>query len=632
MFARILAIQIVFSPLVVGPGFAQDRGPRYQRPQDILDPAVIQQAEEDLEAGDPDYAALVQVLRSEISKYTSQFVDSKRIQDERRNRSSWTELDKNSVRLLVLAREAKTGKIQFLGNEPYLYRLHRALGRAYQALEQPYRALGEYAMALRYTGREQPWKEPENTKQSETRYLFMLRDFADPDRIAQETDGNIRQAALRFREQMESYSRLKREALAARKNISVVEAQRERGQDVSVADAQERAASLGAELETVLTELEEIRRNQYRSYHAAKIARDGNLAYQMALLVRQIEEGNKKLSRILNRSSFYRGIGTAQSEERTALRNFVGYGIFLNLAHRIDPQNLLYLSLLAREYRNSRENTRAIAFEEMYIREARKQTNPPPELAEHLLSLGGLFTDTRNYVRARETYEQYLAISADPEKKARVQLHLADIYFEKTGNFNLAEETYNAYLTWSAALPAATDFRIANERRAISYRIYRSLASIKRRNLRTDQEQDYLARAREVYGELQGEHERYLEEKRAVQTRISNVKRQLLSQEDERAQQEYYRLLRIDLPAVSERVGVLETRLDALNIARVLERLALLAQGRRDFERALALYREIIEKGSGSESTRARRNIQRINRSLVDGRLRKPILPPDFER
>ena len=606
----------------------------YKKPFEVVNPDSIARAEQELANPDPDYTLLVQLLAREINAYTTQFIEDKRILDERRTAPSRPEqIDKNTLRLITLLQKQKYGKIQFLGESPYMNTLHRLLGQSYEALDRPYRALSEYSMAFRYTSFEQPWRELNTDEEREDRYLLMLRGFAHPDRVQEERDPRVKQDAERFRDLLEQYNRLKIQEREAIKFIDVERARVARGEGGNVGTARQRAQTLGTRLRGVERRLEGIRLGSYRKYHTEKSMRDGDLAYRMAVLVKRLETENKKVARILNRSSFYRGLGDQLGEERTAFRNFVGFQIFLELAHKLDPNNLRYISLLSEEYQNGRRKQRAIAFTERYIELAEKTQPKPRELADHYLRLGGLFTDSKNYIRATQAYERYLALLPDGPISRETRLALADLYFERTGNFPRARELYNRFLDDTRNIDLNTlGYRPKANLQNTRYRIFRNLASIDRRQQRWSREEGQLVSAREEFYTMEGDFKKFQEERVGVQQRINEVKRQLLGKEDQELQAEYYRLLRISLPEVTERADYLRIRLESMNLPAVLERLALIEQRDRNFQESLDLYREIITRGSGEQATRARQNISLVNLTLTDGRLRDPVLPPNFER
>ena len=299
-----------------------------------------------------------------------------------------------------------------------------------------------------------------------------------------------------------------------------------------------------------------------------------------------------------------------------------------------DPNSRIYIQL-AEEYRNSRLNTRAIVFEERYLELSLKKTPPPPaaDLADHYHRLGGLYTDIRNYEKATAAYVENLKYDRDAARITKTRLHLADLYFTHTGRFDRAENLYNQHITESGrATPATMDYRSRARHHTIRYRVFRNLASIARGKYRTAREKRNLAAARRELEAMEADFKEFVKQEREMGERILRIKKDLLNRENDTLQIEYYKLLRRDLPDLQERTRYLRTHINALNLPRILERQAFIALRERRFRDALSRYIEIIERGTGEQATRARRNIQLINLTLTDGLIRRPILPPDFER
>ncbi|MCB1322669.1 MAG: hypothetical protein KDK34_20585, partial [Leptospiraceae bacterium] len=148
----------------------------------------------------------------------------------------------------------------------------------------------------------------------------------------------------------------------------------------------------------------------------------------------------------------------------------------------------------------------------------------------------------------------------------------------------------------------------------------------------TDIESERLQQARESFDTMETAYARFRTRETELQNEIRERKQNLLNTEDQDAQEEYYRLVRRELPAVQNQLDYFRARIRTMNIAGVLERQAWLAFQERRFREAQELYRTIIVRGNGDQATRARTNIERINLTLADGLLRPPVFPPDFER
>lgn len=623
--------------LFAGPLFAQAPATDpavFQPPQNLIDPAAIVELENELERPEPDLRGIADRARAQVQLYTGQFVRDRLIQDER-NRSlrGVQDIDEDIARLIALLQSKKYGQIQFLGEYPYLYRLHFVLGRAYEALDDPERALAEYLMALRYTGREQSWQTNPDAIEQEQRYLLMARTFADPDRLAQIAPGEERQAGESFRPLLERYGRQTLALQEAERQIFVAEAARLRGAGGDPAAARNERDRLRAEVEGLRNQLEAIRSGAYARYHQQKRSREGDIAYRLALLARRLETENRLIQRVLNRSSFYRGSGSQLGEERTALRKFVGYQMFLELAHEIDPENLVYLDLLADECRSSRQIEAAIAYQERYLELAVARPTPPDNLPEQYVRLAGLYTDARNYILATQAYRRFLELSRDPERRREMSRELADLCYRRVGCYDEAARLYSALIAESAERePQQNELRARNELRTEQYRMLRNVAALQRRFQRTTEEERALDAARAAYARIRADYDAEQAAFDELEKRVFELKRQLLNRENEQLEREYYRLVRIEQPAVRERLGYLQSRLDSLDLASLLEERAMVLIRQQRYRDAQGIYGEIIAGGRAEQAMRARRNIEALNLTLQDGRLRNIEMPADYQR
>lgn len=608
---------------MASPVLAQDYRPVAEK----VDAARVARLEAEALRADADVRGVLSDTIQALDSYYSQFIADKRIQDERRRPGLAVEtLSENTVRLIQQARTREFGRNFFLGDHPYLYRLHRTAAKLYQRLDDPVRALNEYSMAFRYTSLDPPYKDaPEDRKAV---YLRMAQVFGSPDRIPEESDPASRAAAARLRPLIEQYLKAQADLEKAERAIPAEEAKIARGRPGNPAGAVLERDRLKAEVTRIEAELETIRTGEYKRYALFTQKMNGELCLEMARIVRVLELKNKEVDRILNRSSYYRGVGDEPEENRTGYSGFTGYGLLLEFANRIDPENTAYISLLAEEYRRTRKLELAVEYYERYFQLAEKdpQTRSSPQSTENMQRLAGLFSDQKNYIRAAQMLEMY--VSRSPDMTSRLQL--ADIHFYRTGKIDRALALYNEYL--AGRPPAGTDVRPRTEAALLEFRIQSNMAAIARRSLYSDPERAALTRAEQVYQAVAREHADARKAEEAVRAQLFEIKKKLLTREDEDLQRDYYRLQRIELAEAAELTDYLHTRMDTMRIGAVLERLAYLAEKGRDYDRARTRYADLIKLGTGQEQTRARANLERIRLTLDDGLIRAPIVPPDFER
>lgn len=599
----------------------------YRPVSEKVDAARVGRLEAEAERQDADVRGVLADTLAALDAYYSQFIADKRIQDERRRPGLAVEtLSENTVRLIQTARTREFGRNYFLGDHPYLYRLHRTAAKLYQRLDDPVRALNEYSMAFRYTSLDPPYKDAAEDRKAV--YLRMAQVFGSPQRTPEESDPAFKAAAVRLRPLVEQYLKSEADLTKAESAIAAEEARVARGRPGNPAAARAERDRLKAETARLEAELEEIRTGEYKRYALSSQKKNGELCLEMAKIVRVLELKNKEVDRILNRSSYYRGIGDEPEENRTGYSGFTGYGLLLEFANRIDPENTTYISLLAEEYRRTRKLELAVEYYERYFQLIEKDpaAAASAQTTENMRRLAGIFSDQKNYIRAAQMLESFVARSTDMTSR----LQLADIHFYRTGKIERALTLYNEYLT--GRTPPGADVRSRTEASLLEFRIQSNLAAIARRSLYSDGERSALARAEQVYRTVASEHAEARKAEEAVRAQLFELKRKLLTREDEDMQRDYYRLQRIELAEATELTDYLHTRMDTMRIGSVLERLAYLAEKGRDYDRARTAYAELIRLGTGPEQTRARENLERIRLTLDDGFIRTPSVPPDFER
>ncbi|MBR30376.1 MAG: hypothetical protein CMN77_03625 [Spirochaetaceae bacterium] len=645
LFLIILSVSLL-------PHLAQAEEPPslYKKPQQIFDLATIQALENRLEGGEP-LDALAGEIERQIARYTSQFSAEKRIQVERsqipEGREHW---DVNLVRLIQLARNKEPGSRYFLGYSPYMYRLHVLLGQCYERQGDMRRALAEYNQAFRYNPVEIPYNallpvktnanQPLTDAERERIYLSMLDGFADPDRIAQESNNQWANEARRFRNLMEEYTELKKDLEQQRKQPAVARSVLLRGGQADPAAEEQQLQQMENQMQTIVDQMESIRTGAYLDYKRDKEQKSGDLVFRMAELTREIEKDNKQHQRLTQKSQFYGDSPTVP--ERTEFSNFVGYGILLELAHRIDPDRLKFLEALSEEYSRSRKTGYAIEFEIRFLELAKERNAANPgtidetRINNRMSNLAGLYTDERRYLKAIEIYEELLSRAAVDEpgqglltRNQQARYHLAELYFQHTGQRRRSMELYEQVLQ---ELPGARqdDFGLELERQRIRFRIQNHMAELNRKIRRTDQEKSRLDQAREIYFELEGERDRIVQEQNDLKERILTLKQQLRTSDDPETRRQYYRLLYIEQPDVDERLGDVRTGLAAMDIGTVLERRAFLHIQDHEFDDAISLYNEMLSRAESRAASRARKNIIIVNRTLEDGILRRPELPAQW--
>lgn len=611
---------------------------------------VIQRLENSLGAPSPDYASIAEEAQRQLKQFYTQATvqpnfNEKRIQSERYLTPNLS-LDANARRLLVQARLQTKARPQFLRESPYLFRLHSILAGAYAGQNRPLKSINEYTMAWRYAKIEPPTieektrlkqlqkkmlmplasdankainpKTPDNkaiTKQREERYHWMQHVFADPQRIKQEEDPSLQEAAYLFRKVY----------LNNQSNETTENKQK----------------------------LENIRKTAYPRYVKKRRERQSKTAWQMALQIRRLELQNKELYRHRKRNFYKTGQGHQNLQEVQSLpTDFSGFRALVEFASKIDPFQKEFARHLADEYRRINNVVAAIHYTRLLIALAEETSqinkNTKPKLAKdlnpYIVRLAGLYQQQGNYIQAADAYEYLLLQESTSKQKQRTRKQLANLHYQHTGKLEQAKELWESYLKQRPKNNKEIDNKNNNdsnntaimdakwERHFEDYNIHKKLATIARRHLDTIKEKASLQKSLASYRQLQ----KYLKEEENKLQKIEHKKldlqRKLLNTVSKEKERDYHYLKNMQIKPQKEKIKTFTSHLQKLNFPALLERQALLAQRTKHLKLAKQYYREILEIGSGPQIDRARSNLQTITQNKKEGITPSLIMPPDFER
>ncbi|MDH5655905.1 MAG: hypothetical protein OEZ34_08355 [Spirochaetia bacterium] len=574
----------------------------YKRPHEVINETVLADAEAELSSDNPEADRTIRELSEELAKYTSQFVEYRSIADERRYESlNYKNINPDTSRLIASYRKRKYDRTYYFGESPFLMRIHRSLGLAWEKMGKKQKAVQSYMTSLRYSSFE-PKCSSETV--SEAQYEVMAKSFADADRIAQSQNDGDSAGASEARELILAFASLKRRYDESIRRVDTARARAVRGiPGESEAEALQNRDRLKSEFDISVERLNSLYKNSYLPFCQKRRGETGQIIYRIARISKEISE-------------------TVESA------NLKNYADMLEFAHSLDERNPVYLDELIKYYKNTGNKKRAIDLNETLI--SVMEMEKSDLLPEQYFRIAGLYSDTRNFILSAESYEKFYALENNAAIKSRAFIPLADLHFRRTGNLDRALELYEAY----QALPEdERKYPYDLMGKEVRYDSFVKTAAIYRRKQRTDKENQALSEALEIFRNLENEKIGILKEKNELQIQINDLKKNLFNEDEDTDElRRYYRLLRIDMPRVKKREEQYRIRLDALHVQKVLERLAVLARYERNFNRAVEMYTEIIRRGRGKERDRARVNIERIQLTMKDGFYRDPVLPPDFER
>ena len=664
----------------------------------LQDGAAIKNLEAALGAQNPNYSSIETRARELLQKYYRQLpvLKDKRIQRERNMRPTrYLKLDANARRLISQARKQSPAAPNFIGEVPYLFRLHNILAQSYASQKQSLKAVNAYAMAWRYAAIAPPslaenarlaeiqknvtqnfLSQMQTTDEAnapnantndtlnaaplqsddprEKRYAWMRRIFANSDRLAQEDDRQLQRAAREFQSEYENYQKLKQAYYTARPQVDVAELQqlRQRQANPTPAAARQKRDDLQRQWQQSRQKLERIRQNEYQRYLQQRRQRHSAAAYQMALQVRRLELENLEL---LQRRKRWQGKKNLQ--ERQDLPNdFSGFRALLQFAHKIDPFQAEYARLLSDEFRRVGDTVAAIYYTRLFLALAQAQEQTPPNtnqsatmatpsgvntpdtaIARYTLRLAGLYQKQGNHIQAADAYEFLLQQPLNAAQQQQARKQLADVHYAHTGKLARAVQLYQAYLAQRSENASPTPSKLSGEnmRHIENYTIHKKLAAIARRRLQTATEKEHLQQASAAYRLLQNAQQQAHDELQELEERELRLKRELMGNTDSKRERDYYFVKNMQIAPKKDEIANLAAHIRNLNFnAIILERLAWLAQREQRWQQAETYYREIVRNGTGSQIDRARANLKAIALSQQDGILRSAAQrrAPDFER
>ncbi len=495
----------------------------------------------------------------------------------------------------------------------------------------------------------------------ETSYATMSRGFADTVRVSQENNPQYKADAKDFRDEWQRYKQLKKAYRKAARQVDVAKAQNARNfnrNNVDINSIRQQRDGLKSQWEQSKETLEQIRKGSYTNYIIRRRAFHSDVAYQMALQIRRLELENKTLLERKKRPVYLRSIGIEELKEKKGVSvDYSGFRALLELAHKINPFHIDYIRLLSDENRHVHNLKQATFYTHLYLQHFYAQTSSLQreegnqsentkntksiDAQPYILRLGDLYAHRANFIQAARSYELFLnqskklikedlgaqATSTASRTRMRVVRYLADLHYKKTGRLERAAQLYEEYLQVSDDLiTRQSDVKKRNDLRLWRCKAFSALGNIARRQQDSQGEQDYLQKAKQEYLNIEKDKLEVQTQIVSLENRLLELKRKLLKREDSSLQKQYYQLKLRELQPKQEEAKYLKSRILQLNLGYTLERLAFLAWSKRQWSKAEEYYQEVLEKGSGEQIRRARKNLKSLSLTREDGKMRRPLL------
>jgi len=550
-----------------------------------------------------------------LKRYYSQFIEEKRIWEDREKGNVYSSRsDQNDIRLLLWQSTHKLSETLVVKDSPVLFELHSRLAKLYTEKEKYAPALRHFLAAFRYHPldlTEERFREGEWQKED---YKSLFSPIAKEHQNIWET----KQKAEKDWKQAKDDKHTTAANLAkAKRPLSEIEREEKRQDEI--------IKNRFVTLQTASKNYEDSLKSRYAVYLLAKQQSDSKSFYDMANVVKKIEDDNKERLKIINKLGVAgKGIYVLFDYKRNT--DFFAYELLLEKAHSMWPENPQVILDVAEQYRQDGKKERAIDFYEKYLGLIEKQ-NPTDEAGKEALSktylrLAMLNADIKRKVIASSYYEKYFLASADSAEKTRVSYEMGVFFGGHIGDLKKASVYLTYWLErnskdWNPGLDTNSNLP---ELESIAF-FYLSKKDKFDRNQEAERNKLNLAYSQwKKLETLQIEAEKELE---TIRARKLQIKKDLLvTTEDDALSQ--FRLLDIRIEDQEAVVRVLQTKLDKIPVLQLLFRLGVLAEYARDFEKAVGYYNSVIELGGEVEIQLALKEKKRVQRILTTG----VIFPP----
>ncbi len=391
-------------------------------------------------------------------------------------------------------------------------------------------------------------------------------------------------------------------------------------------------------LESNLSEFLKQLQNQY-----------SEIIFRMANLLKEIELKQKERERILNQSSYYRGTGNQLGVNKTLFRNLIGYTRLLELAVRLNPNQLDYLDLLSEQYFAEKNIQNGIAIEKEWFTKAKEDDVRSPK---HYIRMISYYIESKNPSLSKEYLEKlYILLEKYPQLQK-------NIFPEKESeNFLLSE--YDHFLFFYASFMLNYNFSskqdifldlldkidvkiqdLENKNQStlkeqiFKQKILSHLAKIYRNQKEIDKEIQILSKIYDIYLKLKDLLNEKINLKKQNDIQALELKQQLMFEENSEKNQRLFFLQKIEIPTLEQEIKTIKTVLNSSSIGFILERMAFLFYVKKDLQSSIYYY-DLLNQNNDStpnEKKRALQNIQILKEIQKKGLWKNIYLPENFER
>lgn len=369
------------------------------------------------------------------------------------------------------------------------------------------------------------------------------------------------------------------------------------------------------------------------------------ILYNIALLIKGLEQKNKERERMLNQSSYYRGTGNTLGVNKTLYSDFVGYKQLLEMAHNLEPQNLLYLDKLSDEYFRDKNFQVGLKIEKSWFSLAQKNDERNPK---HYFRIISYYLTTKNISLAKEYLEQfYQDLNNYPNLRQYLYVdknlflepmdHFLYFYqnFYLTNYSKLDDEVIKDLLKKTEnKLSTIQNISESSKGLKMKYHLLEDLSKYYRIKKNYPEEFLALTEILNLDKKLKESIQELEIRKKSLEKEASELKQKLYYEENTELSQKLFRLEKVDLPNVIYDLQSLRTLKKSIPIGNVLERLAYLSYQKNDLNAAIDYYNQMLEDNfiDTNYKKRAFNNIKNLKKTLEAGYKYKIELPDTFER
>ncbi len=377
-----------------------------------------------------------------------------------------------------------------------------------------------------------------------------------------------------------------------------------------------------------------------------KLKKDyAEILYNIALLIKDLEQKNKERERMLNQSSYYRGTGNTLGVNKTLYSDFVGYKQLLEMAHNLEPQNLIYLDKLSDEYFRDKNFQIGLKIEKSWFSLVKENDERNPK---HYFRIISYYLATKNISLAREYLDKfYQDLNNYPNLRQYLyedkNLFLEPIdhflYFYQNfylTNYSKLDETVIKDLLKKIDNKLSTINNVSESSKGlkIKYHLLEDLSKYYRINKDYSEEVLTLTEILNLDKKLRESIEELEIKKKSLEKESSELKRKLYYEENAELSQKLFRIEKVDLPNVIYDLQGLVSLKKSIYIENIFERLAYLSYQKNDLNTAIDYYTKILEDNFVDKNykKRAMNNINNLKKTIETGYKYKIELPDTFER